>query len=82
MRILKRPENRGCHVCEECLLEGEKLLKSDDIKDGYEQLLELISERHRSEKHISLVRKAIGLIVAKLGEASVPGGLLIFMYLK
>ena len=49
------------------------MLGSDDIKEGYEQLLEVICSRHRSEKHYGLVRKAVGQIVAKLGEAAVPG---------
>ena len=73
VRILKRHEDRGCRDCEDCLLEGEKLLRSDDTKEGYEQLLEVISSRHRSDKHYGLVRKAVGQIVAKLGEAAVPG---------
>ena len=72
-KILKRPERRGCQACEELLAEGKQLLTDDDIKEGYEKLVEIMAIDHRSDKHHGLVQKAIGLIVTKLGDAAVPG---------
>ena len=74
-KILKRPEpeRRGCQACEELLAEGKQLLTDDDIKEGYEKLVEVMAIEHRSDKHHGLVQKAIGLIVTKLGDAAVPG---------
>lgn len=72
-KILKRPEQLGCQACEEILAEGKQLLIADDIKEGYEKLVEVMAIDHHSDKHHGLIQKAIGLIVAKLGDAAVPG---------
>ena len=55
------------------MLEARKLLDADDVKEGYDKLVELVRENHRSEKHYGLVQKALGYIATKLGEAAVPG---------
>ena len=72
-RILKRPVNTGCTSCEQMLNEARSLLGAANLKEGYEKVLELVKEKHRSEKHYGLVQKAMGCIVTKLGEAAVPG---------
>ena len=72
-RILKRPVNTGCMSCEQMLNEARSLLGAANLKEGYEKVLELVKEKHRSEKHYGLVQKAMGCIVTKLGEAAVPG---------
>ena len=55
------------------LNEARSLLGAANLKEGYEKVLELVKEKHRSEKHYGLVQKVMGCIVTKLGEAAVPG---------